>query len=134
MRSLCIWFCFLDGFFWGNEIRSDPGDQKPRKRGGGGSKDSLFLYLFTDEVQIVHQIGAKRDQILLENLNQYIKQLSKVFPETPERWTSQPVPESSKQEADTDNGSKDGSGPISLRSLFHRWGHHQHLGESLPTN
>ncbi|OWK09828.1 HEATR4 [Cervus elaphus hippelaphus] len=50
--------------------------------------------IYFDEVQIVHQIGAKRDQILLENLNQYIKQLSKVFPETPERWTSQPVPES----------------------------------------
>jgi hypothetical protein len=55
--------------------------------------------LFTDEVQIIHQTGVKRDQILLENLNQYNKQLSKVFPETPEKWSSQPVPEARKQEA-----------------------------------
>uniref|UniRef100_G1SQ39 HEAT repeat containing 4 n=1 Tax=Oryctolagus cuniculus TaxID=9986 RepID=G1SQ39_RABIT len=46
-----------------------------------------------DEVQIVHKIGAKKDQIFLENLNQYNKQLAKVFPETPETWSSQPVPE-----------------------------------------
>ncbi|XP_058511182.1 HEAT repeat-containing protein 4 isoform X2 [Ochotona princeps] len=46
-----------------------------------------------DEVQIVHHIGAKRDQIFLENLNQYNKQLCKVFPETPEKWSCQPVPE-----------------------------------------
>ncbi|XP_052502536.1 HEAT repeat-containing protein 4 [Budorcas taxicolor] len=58
------------------------------------STDNTFEQeIYFDEVQIVHQIGAKRDQILLENLNRYIKQLSKVFPETPERWTSQPVPE-----------------------------------------
>ncbi|XP_027408168.1 HEAT repeat-containing protein 4 isoform X2 [Bos indicus x Bos taurus] len=59
------------------------------------STDNTFEQeIYFDEVQIVHQIGAKRDQILLENLNGYIKQLYKVFPETPERWTSQPVPES----------------------------------------
>lgn len=52
-----------------------------------------------DEVQIVHKIGAKKDQIFLENLNQYNKQLAKVFPETPEMWSSQPVPEARKQEA-----------------------------------
>lgn len=57
-----------------------------------GAGDSIFLYLFTDKVQVIHRIGAKRDQIFLENLNQYNKQLSKVFPETPERWTSQPIP------------------------------------------
>lgn len=74
--------------------------------------DSLFLYLFIDKVQIIHRIGAKRDQIFLENLNQYHKQLVKVFPESPERWTLQPVPEARKQEAD--NGHKDGSVAISF--------------------
>ncbi|XP_016063621.1 PREDICTED: HEAT repeat-containing protein 4-like [Miniopterus natalensis] len=49
--------------------------------------------VYFDKVQVIHQIGAKRDQIFLENLSQYNKQLSQVFPETPERWTSQPVPE-----------------------------------------
>uniref|UniRef100_A0A8C3YPT3 HEAT repeat containing 4 n=1 Tax=Catagonus wagneri TaxID=51154 RepID=A0A8C3YPT3_9CETA len=58
------------------------------------STDNTFEQeIYFDKVQIIHQIGAKRDQIILENLNQYNKQLSKVFPETPERWTSQPVPE-----------------------------------------
>ncbi|XP_059995548.1 HEAT repeat-containing protein 4 isoform X2 [Lagenorhynchus albirostris] len=60
------------------------------------STDNTFEQeIYFDRVQIIHQIGAKRDQIFLENLNRYSKQLSKVFPETPERWTSQPVPESS---------------------------------------
>ncbi|XP_004399485.1 PREDICTED: HEAT repeat-containing protein 4 [Odobenus rosmarus divergens] len=49
--------------------------------------------IYFDQVQIIHQIGGKTDHIFLENLNCYKKQLSKVFPETPERWTSQPVPE-----------------------------------------
>ncbi|KAM8948624.1 HEAT repeat-containing protein 4 isoform 3-T3 [Lycaon pictus] len=49
--------------------------------------------IYFDQVQVIHQIGAKRDHIFLENFNRYKKQLSKVFPETPERWTSQPVPE-----------------------------------------
>ncbi|XP_057586395.1 HEAT repeat-containing protein 4 isoform X2 [Hippopotamus amphibius kiboko] len=58
------------------------------------STDNTFEQeIYFDKVQIIHQIGAKRDQIFLENLNRYNKQLSKVFPETPERWTSQPVPE-----------------------------------------
>ncbi|XP_012389572.1 HEAT repeat-containing protein 4 [Orcinus orca] len=60
------------------------------------STDNTFEQeIYFDKVQIIHQIGTKRDQIFLENLNRYSKQLSKVFPETPERWTSQPVPESS---------------------------------------
>lgn len=74
--------------------------------------DSLFLYLFLDKVQVVHQIGAKRDQIFLENLNRYNKQLLKVFPESPERWTSQPIPEARKQR--DDNGRKGGSVAISF--------------------
>ncbi|XP_027425666.1 HEAT repeat-containing protein 4 isoform X2 [Zalophus californianus] len=49
--------------------------------------------IYFDQVPIIHQIGGKTDHIFLENLNCYKKQLSKVFPETPERWTSQPVPE-----------------------------------------
>ncbi|KAK2509711.1 hypothetical protein MC885_019739 [Smutsia gigantea] len=58
------------------------------------STDNTFEQeIYFDKVQVIHQIGAKRDQILLENLSQYSKQLSKVFPETPERWTSQPFPE-----------------------------------------
>ncbi|KAK1339341.1 hypothetical protein QTO34_020024, partial [Cnephaeus nilssonii] len=58
------------------------------------STDNTFEQeIYFDKVQITHQIGAKRDLIFLENLNQYQKQLAKVFPETPERWTSQPVPE-----------------------------------------
>ncbi|XP_039088218.1 HEAT repeat-containing protein 4 [Hyaena hyaena] len=58
------------------------------------STDNTFEQeIYFDEVQVIHQIGAKRDHILLENFNRYKKQLSKVFPETPERWTSQPVPE-----------------------------------------
>ncbi|XP_015413537.1 PREDICTED: HEAT repeat-containing protein 4 isoform X2 [Myotis davidii] len=58
------------------------------------STDNTFEQeIYFDKVQIIHRIGAKRDQIFLENLNQYHKQLAKVFPETPERWTSQPVPE-----------------------------------------
>ncbi|KAB1278298.1 HEAT repeat-containing protein 4 [Camelus dromedarius] len=58
------------------------------------STDNTFEQeIYFDKVQVIHQIGAKRDQIFLENLNRYNKQLSKVFPETPERWTSQPVPE-----------------------------------------
>ncbi|XP_036769161.2 HEAT repeat-containing protein 4 [Manis pentadactyla] len=62
------------------------------------STDNTFEQeIYFDKVQVIHQIGAKRDQILLENLNQYSKQLSKVFPETPERWTSQPFPEASRR-------------------------------------
>uniref|UniRef100_A0A673UF91 HEAT repeat containing 4 n=1 Tax=Suricata suricatta TaxID=37032 RepID=A0A673UF91_SURSU len=58
------------------------------------STDNTFEQeIYFDEVQVIHQIGAKRDHIFLENFNQYKKQLSKVFPETPERWTSQPVPD-----------------------------------------
>ncbi|XP_066200300.1 HEAT repeat-containing protein 4 [Saccopteryx leptura] len=49
--------------------------------------------IYFGKVQIIHQIGGKRDQIFLENFNWYNKQLPKIFPETPERWTCQPVPE-----------------------------------------
>uniref|UniRef100_A0A8C5KYE5 HEAT repeat containing 4 n=1 Tax=Jaculus jaculus TaxID=51337 RepID=A0A8C5KYE5_JACJA len=49
--------------------------------------------IYFDKVKIIHKIGARRDQIFLENLNQYKKHLSKVFPETAEKWSSQPVPE-----------------------------------------
>ncbi|XP_040333546.1 HEAT repeat-containing protein 4 isoform X1 [Herpailurus yagouaroundi] len=55
--------------------------------------NTLEQEIYFDKVQVIHQIGAKRDHIFLENFNRYKKQLSKVFPETPERWTSQPVPE-----------------------------------------
>ncbi|KAG8507757.1 HEAT repeat-containing protein 4 [Galemys pyrenaicus] len=58
------------------------------------STDNTFEQeIYFDEVQIIHQLGGRRDQILLENLNRYNKHLSKIFPEVPERWTSQPVPE-----------------------------------------
>nr|KAF6484833.1 HEAT repeat containing 4 [Rousettus aegyptiacus] len=60
------------------------------------STDNTFEQeIYFDNVRIIHQIGAKKDQIFLENRNKYNKQLSKVFPETPEKWTSQPVPEAS---------------------------------------
>lgn len=74
----------------------------------------LFIFI-ADKVQVIHKIGAKRDQIFLENLNRYDKQLCTVFPQSPERWTSQPVPEARKQEAE--NGGKDGSVAISLRPV-----------------
>ncbi|XP_037688286.1 HEAT repeat-containing protein 4 [Choloepus didactylus] len=58
------------------------------------SMDNTFEQeIYFDKVQIIHQTGAKEDQIFLENLNRYNKQLSKVFPETPERWSSQSIPE-----------------------------------------
>ncbi|XP_017384200.2 HEAT repeat-containing protein 4 [Cebus imitator] len=58
------------------------------------STDNTFEQeIYFDEVRIIHQIGAKRDKILLENLNRYNKQLSKVFPETPEKWSAQAIPE-----------------------------------------
>ncbi|OBS79268.1 hypothetical protein A6R68_18350 [Neotoma lepida] len=61
------------------------------------STDNTFEQeIYFDGVKIVHQIGGKKDQIILENLNRYDKHLSKVFPETPEKWSLQPVPESRK--------------------------------------
>ncbi|XP_012873320.1 PREDICTED: HEAT repeat-containing protein 4 [Dipodomys ordii] len=58
------------------------------------STDNVFEQeIYFDEVKIVHQIGGRKDQILLENAHKYSKQLSKIFPETPEKWSSQPVPE-----------------------------------------
>ncbi|KAM4853966.1 HEAT repeat-containing protein 4 isoform 1-T4 [Thomomys bottae] len=58
------------------------------------STDNLFEQeIYFDGVKIVHQIDGKKDQILLENAHKYNKQLSKIFPESPETWTSQPVPE-----------------------------------------
>ncbi|XP_062945803.1 HEAT repeat-containing protein 4 [Cynocephalus volans] len=87
-----------------NEKRSihQPQDQNyfrqvnPRAGMFAYSTDNTFEQeIYFDEVQIIHRIGAKRDQIFLGNLNRYNKQLSKVFPETPEKWSSQPVPEAS---------------------------------------
>ncbi|NP_001363868.1 HEAT repeat-containing protein 4 [Mus musculus] len=49
--------------------------------------------MYFDGVRIVHQIGGRKDQIVLENLNRYDKHLTKVFPETPEKWSFQPIPE-----------------------------------------
>ncbi|XP_036061389.1 HEAT repeat-containing protein 4 [Onychomys torridus] len=58
------------------------------------STDNTFEQeIYFDGVKIVHQIGGKKDQIVLENLNRYDKHLSKIFPETPEKWSLQPVPE-----------------------------------------
>ncbi|XP_023559204.1 HEAT repeat-containing protein 4 isoform X2 [Octodon degus] len=60
------------------------------------STDNTFEQeIYFDGVRIIHHIGGKRDQIFLENLNQYDKQLRKIFPETPEKWSFQPVPEAS---------------------------------------
>ncbi|XP_029396404.1 HEAT repeat-containing protein 4 [Mus pahari] len=49
--------------------------------------------MYFDGVKIVHQIGGRKDQIVLENHNRYDKHLTKVFPETPEKWSFQPIPE-----------------------------------------
>ncbi|XP_035300903.1 HEAT repeat-containing protein 4 isoform X2 [Cricetulus griseus] len=49
--------------------------------------------IYFDGVKIVHQIHGKNDQIVLENFNRYNKHLSKIFPVSPEKWSSQPVPE-----------------------------------------
>ncbi|XP_048218263.1 HEAT repeat-containing protein 4 isoform X2 [Perognathus longimembris pacificus] len=58
------------------------------------STDNAFEQeIYFDEVKIVHQIGGKKDQILLENAHKYNTQLTNIFPETPERWSSQPIPE-----------------------------------------
>ncbi|KAM6171887.1 HEAT repeat-containing protein 4 [Erethizon dorsatum] len=58
------------------------------------STDNTFEQeIYFDGVQIIHHIGAKRDHIFLKNLNRYDKQLCKIFPETPEKWSFQPVPE-----------------------------------------
>ncbi|XP_052041424.1 HEAT repeat-containing protein 4 [Apodemus sylvaticus] len=58
------------------------------------STDNAFEQeIYFDGVKIVHQIGGRKDQIVLENLNRYEKHLTKVFPETPEKWSFQPVPE-----------------------------------------
>ncbi|CAO2586857.1 HEAT repeat-containing protein 4 [Lemmus lemmus] len=58
------------------------------------STDNIFEQeIYFDGVKIVHQIGGRNDQIVLENLNRYDKHLTKIFPETPEKWSFQPVPE-----------------------------------------
>ncbi|XP_057638172.1 HEAT repeat-containing protein 4 isoform X1 [Chionomys nivalis] len=58
------------------------------------STDNTFEQeIYFDGVKIVHQIGGRNDQIVLENLNRYDKHLTKIFPETPEKWSFQPVPE-----------------------------------------
>uniref|UniRef100_A0A8C5UW99 HEAT repeat containing 4 n=1 Tax=Microcebus murinus TaxID=30608 RepID=A0A8C5UW99_MICMU len=57
------------------------------------STDNTFEQeIYFDEVKIIHRIGANRDQIFLENLHQYSKQLSKIYPESPEKWCSQAIP------------------------------------------
>ncbi|EGW01628.1 HEAT repeat-containing protein 4 [Cricetulus griseus] len=53
--------------------------------------------IYFDGVKIVHQIHGKNDQIVLENFNRYNKHLSKIFPVSPEKWSSQPVPEKRKE-------------------------------------
>lgn len=58
---------------------------------------SLIASIFIDGVKIVHQIGGKNDQIVLENLNRYDKHLTKIFPETPEKWSFQTVPKIRKE-------------------------------------
>ncbi|XP_031212508.1 HEAT repeat-containing protein 4 isoform X3 [Mastomys coucha] len=58
------------------------------------STDNAFEQeIYFDGVKIVHQIGGRKDQIVLENLNRYDKHLTKVFPESPEKWSFQPIPE-----------------------------------------
>ncbi|XP_005072864.4 HEAT repeat-containing protein 4 [Mesocricetus auratus] len=58
------------------------------------STENIFEQeIYFDGVKIVHQIGGKNDQIVLENLNRYDKHLSRIFPESPEKWSFQPVPE-----------------------------------------
>ncbi|KAM5273574.1 HEAT repeat-containing protein 4 [Ctenodactylus gundi] len=65
----------------------------PRARKFTYSTDNAFEQkIYFDEVQIVHHIGAKKDQIFLEDFTGYNKKLCKVFPESPEKWSSQPVP------------------------------------------
>nr|KAF6500328.1 HEAT repeat containing 4 [Molossus molossus] len=80
--------------FWQHQNQSYFRQVNPRAGKFAYSTDNAFEQdIYFDKVRVIHQIGAKRDQIFLENLNRYNKQLSKVFPETPEKWTSQPVPE-----------------------------------------
>ncbi|XP_038191941.1 HEAT repeat-containing protein 4 isoform X2 [Arvicola amphibius] len=70
------------------------------------STDNTFEQeIYFDGVKIVHQIGGRNDQIVLENLNRYDKHLTKLFPETPEKWSFQPVPET----------------PYKLRKGVQRW-------------
>ncbi|XP_006865674.1 PREDICTED: HEAT repeat-containing protein 4 [Chrysochloris asiatica] len=58
------------------------------------STDNAFEQeIYFDNVHIIQKAGAKKNQIFLENFNQYNKQLRKVFPEMPEKWSSQPIPE-----------------------------------------
>ncbi|KAM6202650.1 HEAT repeat-containing protein 4 [Rhynchocyon petersi] len=58
------------------------------------STDNTFEQkIYFDNIKTIRKADTKRDQILLENLDQYNKQLCKVFPETPEKWSSQPIPE-----------------------------------------
>ncbi|XP_055989318.1 HEAT repeat-containing protein 4 [Sorex fumeus] len=49
--------------------------------------------IYLDKVKIIHPIGAKRSQILLENRSLYNKQLCEIFPQSPCRWTFEQVPE-----------------------------------------
>ncbi|XP_076777828.1 HEAT repeat-containing protein 4 [Arvicanthis niloticus] len=78
-----------------HHVRKSPFRQVNPKAGEYAySTDNTFEQeIYFDEVKIVHQIGGRRDQIVLENLNRYDKHLTKVFPESPEKWSFQPVPE-----------------------------------------
>lgn len=89
----------------------------------------LTVSLFTDRVQIIHHIGEKRSRIFLENLNQYNKHLSKIFPETPEKWNFQPVPEAGKQETD---GVKGGRSVAIFLKLLSSWAKGTPSNEGTP--
>ncbi|XP_038621432.1 LOW QUALITY PROTEIN: HEAT repeat-containing protein 4 [Tachyglossus aculeatus] len=69
-----------------------------RRRTGANSRAGKYSFApdnaFEQEIyfgagRIVHQDGGKKERIVLENLNEYCKHLPKVFPELPERWSSQ---------------------------------------------
>ncbi|XP_043845460.1 HEAT repeat-containing protein 4 [Dromiciops gliroides] len=65
----------------------------PRAGGYAYSTDNVFEQeIYFDLVQIIHQDDMEKDQILLENLNQYSKHLPMAFPEGPEEWSYEPRP------------------------------------------
>jgi hypothetical protein len=82
-------------------------------------------------VRIVHQIGGRKDQIVLENLNRYDKHLTKVFPETPEKWSFQPIPEMRKEHYQKANS---GGGGYGIETLSLKSWTPPAMGHSLPNN
>ncbi|GAB1297608.1 HEAT repeat-containing 4 [Apodemus speciosus] len=66
-------------------VTKNPFRQVNRKAGEYAySTDNAFEQeIYFDGVKIVHQIGGRRDQIVLKNLNRYEKHLTKVFPRNP---------------------------------------------------